>query len=67
LITIEEGSIGGFGSYVLEFLNREGLLDGRCRVQTMHLPDVFQNHNAPHLQYDQAGLNAAHIVNAAKG
>ncbi len=61
LITIEEGSIGGFGSYVLEFLNRENLL-GTCRVQTMHLPDIFQDQNAPDKQYEEAGLVAAEIV-----
>jgi 1-deoxy-D-xylulose-5-phosphate synthase len=61
LITIEEGSIGGFGSYVLEFLNRENLL-AACRVHTMHLPDVFQDHDKPEKQYEAAGLVAADIV-----
>jgi 1-deoxy-D-xylulose-5-phosphate synthase len=62
LITIEEGSIGGFGSYVLEFLNREGLLDGSLKVRTMHLPDTFQDHDAPVKQYATAGLLAADIL-----
>ncbi|MAZ76840.1 MAG: 1-deoxy-D-xylulose-5-phosphate synthase [Micavibrio sp.] len=62
LITIEEGSIGGFGSYVLEFLNREGLLDGSLKVRTMHLPDIFQDQDAPNKQYEQAGLLAADIL-----
>ncbi len=66
LITIEEGSIGGFGSFVLEYMNESGLLDGRCRVKTMHLPDIFQDHDKPEKQYEQAGLNAAHIVRAAR-
>ena len=61
LITIEEGSIGGFGSYVLEFLNRENLL-GQCRVQTMRLPDLFQDHDDPAKQYEAAGLVARDIV-----
>ena len=52
LVTIEEGSIGGFGSYVLEFLARDGLLDstnngGKLKVRTMHLPDVFQDQDKP--------------------
>ena len=64
IITIEEGSIGGFGSFVLEFLNREGLLDN-CRLRTMHLPDNFQDHNAPQKQYEEAGLLAQNIVKTA--
>ncbi|MBU0801009.1 MAG: 1-deoxy-D-xylulose-5-phosphate synthase [Alphaproteobacteria bacterium] len=66
LITIEEGSIGGFGSYVLDYMNRANLLDGKCRVKTMYLPDIFQDHDKPELQYDLAGLNAHHIVAAAQ-
>jgi 1-deoxy-D-xylulose-5-phosphate synthase len=66
LITIEEGSIGGFGSYVLEFLARENLLDGTTKVRTMHLPDLFQNHDTPYNQYESAELNASHIAATAK-
>jgi len=66
IITIEEGSIGGFGSYVLEFLNRDGLLDGSLKVQTMHLPDTFQDQDAPDNQYAAAHLNAAAIIKACK-
>ena len=63
LITIEEGSIGGFGSYVLEFLARDGLLDGgNLKVRTMHLPDLFQDQDSPNLQYEQAQLTAKDIV-----
>ena len=62
LITIEEGSIGGFGSYVLEFLNREGLLNDRLRVHTMHLPDIFQDQDDPAKQYEAAGLMARDIA-----
>jgi 1-deoxy-D-xylulose-5-phosphate synthase len=65
IITIEEGSRGGFGAYVLEAMNDMGLLDGSCRVKTMTLPDIYQDHDKPHLQYDEASLNAAHIVQAA--
>jgi len=62
LITIEEGSIGGFGSFVLEFLSAEGLLDNDLKVRTMHLPDIFQDQDAPDKQYAQAGLDANAIV-----
>jgi 1-deoxy-D-xylulose-5-phosphate synthase len=65
LITIEEGSAGGFGHYTLAWMNEAGLLDGRCRVKTMNLPDIFQDQDKPERQYDEAGLNAAHIVRAA--
>jgi 1-deoxy-D-xylulose-5-phosphate synthase len=66
LIVIEEGSIGGFGSFVLEYMARAGLFDGgSCRVRTMHLPDIFQDHDTPEKQYEQAGLSARHIVKAA--
>ncbi|PJB68932.1 MAG: 1-deoxy-D-xylulose-5-phosphate synthase [Alphaproteobacteria bacterium CG_4_9_14_3_um_filter_47_13] len=61
LVTIEEGSRGGFGSYVLEYMNDSGLL-GSCRVKTMHLPDIFQDHDNPDKQYEEAGLMAADIV-----
>ena len=63
LITIEEGSIGGFGSYVLEFLSRDGLLDsGKLKVRTMHLPDTFQDQDSPAKQYETAKLTARDIV-----
>ncbi len=61
LITLEEGSIGGFGSFVLEFMNRENLLQN-CRVHTMHLPDIFQDHDDPAKQYETAQLTARDIV-----
>ena len=62
LITIEEGAIGGFGSYVLHFLAREGLLDRCARIRTMTLPDRFINHAAPAEQYRDAELQADSIV-----
>ncbi len=65
LITIEEGSIGGFGSHVLQFLAREGLLDHGLKIRPMMLPDRFIDHEAPARQYDEAGLNAPHIVATA--
>lgn len=66
LITIEEGSIGGFGSYVLEFLNREGLLNNKLKVCTMHLPDIFQDHDDPSAQYKTADLLANDILKVVK-
>jgi 1-deoxy-D-xylulose-5-phosphate synthase len=62
LITIEEGSIGGFGSYVLHHLASAGMLDRGLKIRPMVLPDRFQDHDAPVKQYDQAELNARHIV-----
>ncbi|HEY8964116.1 MAG TPA: transketolase C-terminal domain-containing protein, partial [Alphaproteobacteria bacterium] len=63
LITIEEGSSQGFGAIVLQYLNDSGLMDnGACKIRTMHLPDAFQDQDKPEKQYDQAGLNAAQIV-----
>ncbi|MBY0428371.1 MAG: 1-deoxy-D-xylulose-5-phosphate synthase, partial [Alphaproteobacteria bacterium] len=66
LITIEEGSVGGFGSHVTHFLANEGLLDNGLKVRTMTLPDIFQDHDNPVKQYDQAQLNAKHIVATAR-
>jgi 1-deoxy-D-xylulose-5-phosphate synthase len=65
LITIEEGSIGGFGSFVLHHLATRGLLDAGLRVRPMTLPDRFIDHDSPQRQYDEAGLNARHIVATA--
>jgi 1-deoxy-D-xylulose-5-phosphate synthase len=65
LITIEEGSIGGFGSYVLQSLALRGLLDSGVTVRPMVLPDCFIEHDKPELQYDQAGLTSRHIVATA--
>lgn len=62
LVTIEEGSIGGFGAQVLHFLAHSGALDRGLKVRPMVLPDVFLEHEAPLKQYDLAGLNAPHIV-----
>ncbi len=65
ILTIEEGSKGGFGAYVLEFLSQQGLLDDGLKIRTMALPDRFQDHDAPEKQYENAGLNAAQIVDTA--
>ena len=65
LITIEEGSIGGFGSHVLQCLAEDGLLDRGLKVRPMVLPDIFIDHDAPQRMYEQAGLAAANIVSTA--
>ncbi|MEZ5924987.1 MAG: 1-deoxy-D-xylulose-5-phosphate synthase [Hyphomicrobiaceae bacterium] len=62
LVTIEEGSIGGFGSQVLQFLALEGALDRGLKVRPMVLPDVFLEHDKPEAMYAQAHLNAQGIV-----
>ena len=62
LITIEEGSVGGFGSHVLQFLATEGLLDGSLRVRSMVMPDIFMDHAAPDTMYARAGLDRKGIV-----
>jgi 1-deoxy-D-xylulose-5-phosphate synthase len=62
LVTIEEGSIGGFGSHVLHFLAQSGALDRGLKVRSLMLPDRFLDHEQPKLQYDEAGLNAPHIT-----
>ncbi|KNY20186.1 transketolase C-terminal domain-containing protein, partial [Methylobacterium sp. ARG-1] len=66
LITIEEGSRGGFGAMVLHLLAERGALDaGRVRVRTLTLPDLYQDHDSPEKMYAEAGLDAATIVKTA--
>src|SRR3984893_14602995 len=62
LVTIEEGSIGGFGSYVMQTLAEHGMLDGGLRMRAMVLPDVFLDHDSPNAMYARAGLDAKGIV-----
>jgi 1-deoxy-D-xylulose-5-phosphate synthase len=62
MITIEEGSIGGFATQVMTELANKGLLDGGLKFRPMTLPDVFIDHEKPEVQYEQAGLTSAHIV-----
>jgi 1-deoxy-D-xylulose-5-phosphate synthase len=65
LVTVEEGSIGGFGSHVLQYLAESGLLDRGLKVRAMVLPDVFIDHDSPAKMYETAGLNASGIVSTA--
>ena len=62
VVTIEEAAIGGLGAHVLTFASDEGLTDSGLKIRTMRLPDAFQDHDDPAKQYDEAGLNAPHIV-----
>ncbi len=62
LVTLEEGSIGGFGSHVLAMLAREGLLDRGLKVRSMTLPDRFIDQDTPKCMYAEAGLDAAGII-----
>jgi len=62
LITIEEGSVGGFGAQVLQFLSTDGLLDAGLKVRPMVLPDIFIDQDKPEVMYAQAGLDADGIV-----
>ena len=61
LITIEEGSIGGFGSHVTGFLSEKNLLDFNLKIRTMTLPDQFLDQDSPSQMYKQAGLDANSI------
>lgn len=62
VITIEEGSIGGFGDHVLHFAALEGMLDhGDVKFRPMVLPDRYIEHGSQGEQYDEAGLSATHI------
>ncbi|MGB3165744.1 MAG: 1-deoxy-D-xylulose-5-phosphate synthase [Alteraurantiacibacter sp.] len=67
LVTVEEASIGGLGAHVLTMASDEGLTDpdsssGGLKIRTMRLPDMFIDQDDPAKQYDQAKLNAPHIV-----
>ena len=66
LITIEEGSVGGFGSHVLHLLAQNGALDAGLKVRSLTLPDLFQDHDKPEAMYAAAGLDAAGIVKAVE-
>jgi 1-deoxy-D-xylulose-5-phosphate synthase len=65
LITIEDGSVGGFGSLVMQHLAWAGLLDGGVKIRPMVLPDRFIDHNTPAAQLAEAGLTAKDIVRTA--
>src|SRR3954471_15805852 len=61
-VTVEEASIGGLGAHVLTLASDEALVDAGLKIRTMRLPDAFLEHDNPKKQYDEARLNAPHIV-----
>ena len=65
LITIEEGSVGGFGAFVLQMLAERGALDRGLKVRTLTLPDIFQDQDKPEIMYAQAHLDSEAIVRTA--
>jgi 1-deoxy-D-xylulose-5-phosphate synthase len=67
MITIEEGSAGGFGAHVMQFLAWDGLLDRGLKFRPMTLPDRFIDQDTPEKMYEAAGLDAKSIVAAALG
>ncbi len=62
VVTVEEAAIGGLGAHVLTLASDKGLIDTGLKIRTLRLPDAFQDHDSPANQYDEAGLNAPHIV-----
>ena len=62
VVTVEEAAIGGLGAHVLTLASDLGLMDTGLKIRTMRLPDIFQEHDNPQKQYDDAGLNAPQIV-----
>ncbi|XP_042387138.1 probable 1-deoxy-D-xylulose-5-phosphate synthase 2, chloroplastic [Zingiber officinale] len=62
LITVEEGSVGGFGSHVAHFLSSDGLLDGHLKLRSMVLPNRYIDHGSPKDQIEAAGLSSKHVA-----
>ena len=62
MLTIEEGSIGGFGSHVSHLLSSKGIFDKGLKFRSLILPDIFIDQDKPDLMYDQAGLNSKQIT-----
>ena len=63
IISIEEGSIGGFGSHLSHFLSEKNLIDNSLKFRSMILPDTFIDHDKPDIMYKNAGLDARNIEN----
>ena len=62
LITIEEGSIGGFGSHVMQMLSDRGVFDTGLKFRSMILPDIFIDQDTPDKMYEVAGLDNLSII-----
>ena len=65
IITIEEGSIGGFGSHIFQMLSERGVFDKGIKIRSMILPDKFIDHDTPEKMYKIAGLDAEAIEQKA--
>jgi 1-deoxy-D-xylulose-5-phosphate synthase len=65
LITIEEGTIGGFSAHVMQYLANNGILDSGLKIRSMTLPDRYISHGSPDGMYKDAGLDSENIVNTA--
>jgi 1-deoxy-D-xylulose-5-phosphate synthase len=65
IITVEEGSSGGFGSNVLSYLSKKGLLDDGLKIRNIYLPDQFISQGNMEEMYEEAGLKADDIVATA--
>ena len=63
LISIEEGSVGGFGSHVMQFLSDRGVFDKGLKFRSMILPDLFIDQDTPEKMYEKAGLDGLSIAN----
>jgi 1-deoxy-D-xylulose-5-phosphate synthase len=63
ILTIEEGSIGGFGSHVVDFLSNKGLIDTNLKFRSMKLPDIFIDQDTPENMYKIASLDSTSIEN----
>ena len=63
LISIEEGSVGGFGSHVMQFLSDRGIFYKGLKFRSMILPDVFIDQDSPEKMYEKAGLDSLSIAN----
>jgi 1-deoxy-D-xylulose-5-phosphate synthase len=66
LVTVEDGSMGGFSAAVMTHLTTSGLLDGKLKFRPMTLPDRFLEHDAPAKQWIDAGLTAKDVVAVVK-
>ena len=60
-MTIEEGSIGGFGSHVVNFLTKKGLMDNNLKFRSMNLPDIFIDQDTQDNMYKFANLDSISI------
>ena len=61
IMTIEEGSIGGFGSHVIDFLTKKGLMDSNLKFRSLTLPDIFIDQDTPDKMYKIANLDSISI------